>query len=314
MNIENFKIRQYRKQFKLRQEDLATKIDVSTQLIRMYENGTRNPSLEKKRAICNLFNITLNELEGAIDKEQLKLEIANKLNTFNLEENIFNRTKIKIIDNFYSVCKDNLQLKDILNNNYSPVNEIQLYIVNFILKNYICESIFTSTTYNEHLITKSFEKFSSLITNFIKSNFRFIESTIEELQYKEDNCKNLIPIMNNIHNNWNELNSNAREFIENSTQVLNKKLFGYKVENTEMSMKYEIGNIAILEWTNDFCDNDDILLCIDDVIKLRRIKKYEYGISIQALNQVFENQFYTNEEINKSNIKIIGKVIGIKIK
>lgn len=314
MNIENFKIRQYRKQFKLRQEDLATKIDVSTQLIRMYENGTRNPSLEKKRAICNLFNITLNELEGAIDKEQLKLEIANKLNTFNLEENIFNRTKIKIIDNFYSVCKDNLQLKDILNNNYSPVNEIQLYIVNFILKNYICESIFTSTTYNEHLITKSFEKFSSLITNFIKSNFRFIESTIEELQYKEDNCKNLIPIMNNIHNNWNELNSNAREFIENSTQVLNKKLFGYKVENTEMSMKYEIGNIAILEWTNDFCDNDDILLCIDDVIKLRRIKKYEYGISIQALNQVFENQFYTNEEINKNNIKIIGKVIGIKIK
>lgn len=314
MNIENFKIRQYRKQFKLRQEDLATKIDVSTQLIRMYENGTRNPSLEKKRAICNLFNITLNELEGAIDKEQLKLEIANKLNTFNLEENIFNRTKIKIIDNFYSVCKDNLQLKDILNNNYSPVNEIQHYIVNFILKNYICESIFTSTTYNEHLITKSFEKFSSLITNFIKSNFRFIESTIEELQYKEDNCKNLIPIMNNIHNNWNELNSNAREFIENSTQVLNKKLFGYKVENTEMSMKYEIGNIAILEWTNDFCDNDDILLCIDDVIKLRRIKKYEYGISIQALNQVFENQFYTNEEINKSNIKIIGKVIGIKIK
>lgn len=314
MNIENFKIRQYRKQFKLRQEDLATKIDVSTQLIRMYENGTRNPSLEKKRAICNLFNITLNELEGAIDKEQLKLEIANKLNTFNLEENIFNRTKIKIIDNFYSVCKDNLQLKDILNNNYSPVNEIQHYIVNFILKNYICESIFTSTTYNEHLITKSFEKFSSLITNFIKSNFRFIESTIEELQYKEDNCKNLIPIMNNINNNWNELNSNAREFIENSTQVLNKKLFGYKVENTEMSMKYEIGNIAILEWTNDFCDNDDILLCIDDVIKLRRIKKYEYGISIQALNQVFENQFYTNEEINKNNIKIIGKVIGIKIK
>ena len=48
--------------------------------------------------ILNIFkknnNITLNELEGAIDKEQLKLEIANKLNTFNLEENIFNRTKI----------------------------------------------------------------------------------------------------------------------------------------------------------------------------------------------------------------------------
>lgn len=314
MNIENFKIRQYRKQFKLRQEDLATKIDVSTQLIRMYENGTRNPSLETKRAICNLFNITLNELEGGIDKEQLKLEIANKLNTFNLEENIFNRTKIKIIDNFYSVCKDNLQLKDILNNDYSPVNEIQQYIVNFILKNYICESIFTNTTYNEHLITKSFEKFSSLITNFIKSNFRFIESTIEELQYKEDNCKNLIPIMNNIHNNWNELNSNAREFIENNAQVLNKKLFGYKIENTEMSIKYEIGNIAILEWTNDFYDNDDVLLCIDDVIKLRRIKKYECGISIQSLNQVFENEFYTNEELNKKNIQIIGKVIGIKIK
>lgn len=314
MNIENFKIRKYRKQFKLRQEDLATKINVSTQLIRMYENGTRNPSLEKKRAICNLFNITLNELEGATDKEQLKLEITNKLNTFNLEENIFNRTKIKIIDNFYSVCKNNLQLKDILNNDYSPVNEIQQYIMNFILKNYICESIFTNTTYNEHIITRSFEKFSSLITDFIKSNFRFIESTIEELQYKEENCKNLIPIMKNIHNNWNELNSNAREFIESNTQTLNKKLFGYKIENTEMSMKYEIGNIAILEWTNDFYDNDDVLLCIDDVIKLRRIKKYEYGISIQALNQVFGNEFYTNEEINKNNIKIIGKVIGIKIK
>ena len=95
MNIENFKIRKYRKQFKLRQEDLATKINVSTQLIRMYENGTRNPSLEKKRAICNLFNITLNELEGATDKEQLKLEIMLKI----LETQITYHIQTNITDN-----------------------------------------------------------------------------------------------------------------------------------------------------------------------------------------------------------------------
>ena len=81
-----------------------------------------------------------------------------------------------------------------------------------------------------------------------------------------------------------------------------------------MTMKYEMGNIAICEWTNTFSDNDDVILYINNVSKFRRIEITKSGIVIKALNQLFGTEFYTKEDMDKLNIKIIGKVIGIKLK
>lgn len=314
MNIENYKIRQFRKELKLRQEDLAKEINVSTQLIRMYENGTRNPSSEKKKEICRLFSISLNELEGGKDKEQLKFELQEQINTFNLTINKYQVLKISLLKNFTEIVTDELDIQSLLENTHKNtyLKQLEQYILNFILKHYICESIFTSTCYNEDILKHNYKEINNLLTNFIKSNIRFLESAIEELYYKEDNLKQQIPIINSIISDWNDLVSNAKEYTSKLRRI-DKKIFGYKINDNEMCAKYEIGNIAILEWTTNFNDNDDILFCIDDSIKLRRIKKTEKGIILQPLNPLVEIDFYTNEDLKDKNIKIIGKVIEIKI-
>lgn len=313
MNIENFKIRKYRKQFKLRQEDLATNIDVSTQLIRMYENGTRNPSLEKKRLICNLFDITLNELEGLTDKEQLKMELMNLISTFNLDKDTFQITKAETLHNFHLLFNEQIEVTYVISNAQLYTGKIIKYILNFVLKSYICESIFTETCYNEKLLDQNKPNINKLLVDFIKSNIRFIESTIEELYYDESNSKCMIPITNNLVDNFELIKSSATQFLEVPQKFKNKLLYGYKINNNEMSMKYEIGNIAIIELTDIFSNNDDVIISINNLVKLRRIQKNESGIFIQPLNQLFKNEFYTNEEIKKMDIKIIGKVLCIKI-
>lgn len=314
MNIENFKIRQYRKQFKLRQEDFATKINVSTQLIRMYENGTRNPSLEKKKAICNLFNITLNELEGIIDKEQLKMELMNLILTLNLNKDTFEVTRAKVRQNFNLLCNDVLEIMYMISNSQLYAGRITRHILNFILENYICESIFTSTRYDEKLLDLNNTTINELLVKFVKSNIRFIESAIDEIYYNETDSKYRIPIVETLSDDWKQLKINATEFLEVPQKYRDKKLFGYKITNNEMAMKYELENIIIVYWTNSYSNNDDVIISINGNYKIRRIQKNEYGILLQPLNQVFENKFYTVEEMEENNIKIIGVVIGTKLK
>jgi transcriptional regulator, XRE family len=313
MNIENFKIRKYRKQLKLRQEDLATQLGVSTQLIRMYENGTRNPSLETEKALCKLFNITLNEFEGGTDKEQLKVELQNLILTFNINKATFQLHKIETLKMFYYLTYDNLsEIANIISNTQSYPEQITKYILNFILKHYLCESIFLNYPYNDKLIYENNPNINKQLIEFIKSNMRFIESTIEELYYNENNTKCMIPITDNISNNFEQLKTNATEFLEVAQKYKNKKMFGYKITNDEMSMKYELGNIALVELTNNFSNDDDVIVIINKKVVLRRIRKNENGIIIQALNPVYGSEFYSNEEIQTKDIQIIGKIIGIK--
>lgn len=313
MNIENFKIRKYRKQLKLRQEDLATQLGLSTQLIRMYENGTRNPSLETEKALCKLFNITLNEFEGGTDKEQLKAELQDLILTFNIDKYKFQIYKAETLQNFHLLCDSNYtEIAYIISNHQVYSGEIAKYILNFILKNYLCESIFTNISYNEKLLYEDNQKINNLLIDFIKSNIKFIESTIEELHYNDNDSKCMIPITDNISNNFEQLKANATEFLEIAQKYKNKKMFGYKITNDEMSMKYELGNIALVELTNNFLNDDDVIVIINKKVVLRRIRKNENGIIIQALNPVYGSEFYSNEEIQTKDIQIIGKIIGIK--
>ena len=314
MNIENFKIRKYRKQFNLRQEDLAIKLDVSTQLIRMYENGTRNPSIVKKRLICNLFDITLNELEGFNDKEQLKIELMNLILSLNLNKETFEISKEEALRDIHLLNNDMIEIPYIISNAQLYTSRIIRHILNFILENYICESIFTSIRYNEHLLDSDNPTINKLLVKFVKSNIRFIESSIEEIHYNDNDSRYMIPIVEILSDDWEQMKLNTAEFLEVPQKYRDKKLFGYKITNDEMSMKYEVGNVLIAYWTNFYSNNDDVIISINGQYKIRRIQKNEYGILVQSLNQVYENKFYTIEEMEEKDIKIIGVVIGIQLK
>ena len=70
------KITKYRKQNKLTQDDIASKLYVSRQLVSKWENGTGIPSIDVLIELSKLFHITFEELlclneENTIDKENI---------------------------------------------------------------------------------------------------------------------------------------------------------------------------------------------------------------------------------------------------
>ena len=56
------KLKQFRKELGLRQEDLATEVGVTRQTIIAIENGKFNPSLELDLRICRYLNKSVEEV------------------------------------------------------------------------------------------------------------------------------------------------------------------------------------------------------------------------------------------------------------
>lgn len=62
--IQMMRLAELRKKNGLTQEQLAEKIGVSRQAVSKWENGLATPELENLRALCTVFQITLDELAG----------------------------------------------------------------------------------------------------------------------------------------------------------------------------------------------------------------------------------------------------------
>ena len=68
----------------LTQEQLAKKLGVSTGIITAYERGLKTPSDELKSKICDLLNISFNDLMGCPTYKYLADELNRDLPKLNL--------------------------------------------------------------------------------------------------------------------------------------------------------------------------------------------------------------------------------------
>lgn len=97
------KITKYRKQNKLTQDDIASKLYVSRQLVSKWENGTGIPSIDVLIELSKLFHITFEELlclneENTIDKENI---FAGKDRMYVVSCVINGDIKVNLADVFY---------------------------------------------------------------------------------------------------------------------------------------------------------------------------------------------------------------------
>lgn len=97
------KITKYRKQNKLTQDDIASKLYVSRQLVSKWENGTGIPSIDVLIELSKLFHITFEELlclneENTIDKENI---FAGKDRMYVISCIINGDIKVNLADVFY---------------------------------------------------------------------------------------------------------------------------------------------------------------------------------------------------------------------
>ena len=94
-----------------------------------------------------------------------------------------------------------------------------------------------------------------------------------------------------------------------------KKYFGLKIKGNSMYPEYLDGDTIILEKVDDCESGQDCVVMVNgDDGTFKRVFKNENGIILQPLNPEFQPMVYTNEQIEKLPIKIIGKVVELRRK
>lgn len=104
---------------------------------------------------------------------------------------------------------------------------------------------------------------------------------------------------------------------EISTDMLKggKQYFGLRVKGNSMYPEYLDGDTLILEKLDDVESGSDAVVMVNgNDGTFKRVFKNENGIILQPINPEFQPMVYTNEQIEKLPVKVIGKVVELRRK
>lgn len=94
-----------------------------------------------------------------------------------------------------------------------------------------------------------------------------------------------------------------------------KEYFGLKIKGNSMEPDYLDGDVLILEKVDNCESGDDCVIMVNgNDGTFKRVFKNENGIILQPLNSTYSPMVYTNEQIEKLPVKIIGKVVELRRK
>ena len=94
-----------------------------------------------------------------------------------------------------------------------------------------------------------------------------------------------------------------------------KEYFGLKIKGNSMYPEYLDGDTIILEKLDDVESGTDAVVMVNgNDGTFKRVFKNENGIILQPLNPEFQPMVYTNEQIEKLPIRVIGKVVELRRK
>ena len=91
------------------------------------------------------------------------------------------------------------------------------------------------------------------------------------------------------------------------------EFFGLKIHGDSMEPRMCEGDVVIVRQQNDAESGDVVIAMINgDDATCKRLRKYRDGIELISNNPVYAPMFFSNEEIEKKPVKIIGKVIELR--
>lgn len=91
--------------------------------------------------------------------------------------------------------------------------------------------------------------------------------------------------------------------------------FGLQIKGDSMEPRMKSGDVVIVRQQED-ADTGDIVVAMvnsDDAV-CKRLRKYRDGIELISNNPSYDPLFFSNEEIEKKPVKIIGKVVELRAK
>ena len=118
--------------------------------------------------------------------------------------------------------------------------------------------------------------------------------------------------------------ASIQDYIQHSTPTeilsledfsLYKSYFAIPMMDDSMLPSIWKNDIIILEESSDFVSGDILLLCISPQSYLiRKVKKTDKGIVLQAFSEQYEPAFYTNKDFSTRKVKVFGIVRQLRRK
>ena len=148
----------------------------------------------------------------------------------------------------------------------------------------------------------------------ILANYFNIEKS--DLIEKRTLKKNRIPVLGKIPAGIPiEMIEEVIDYEEISGEMLkgDREYFGLKVSGDSMTPKYLDGDVLKVQKTDDCESGQDCIVMVNgDDGTFKRVIKNKDGIILQPLNPNYEIKFYSNDDIEKLPIKILGVVKEIR--
>ena len=86
--------------------------------------------------------------------------------------------------------------------------------------------------------------------------------------------------------------------------------FGLVIDGDSMSPDLPKGSTVIVHKQDDIESGQIAIVCIDgNDATCKKLIEHESGITLASLNPMYEPMFFTNEEIKRTPIRILGRVI-----
>ncbi len=93
------------------------------------------------------------------------------------------------------------------------------------------------------------------------------------------------------------------------------EFFGLQIHGDSMEPKFSEGDVVIVRQQDDAESGDIVIAMINgDDATCKRLRKYRDGIELISTNPSYDPMFFSNEEIEKKPVKIIGRVVELRAK
>lgn len=97
--------------------------------------------------------------------------------------------------------------------------------------------------------------------------------------------------------------------------IQGRRYFGLKVKGDSMEPEYRDGDVIIVQQQEDCHSGDDCAVMVNgDDATFKRVRLHESGLTLQPLNNRYEPQYYSAQQVQSLPVRILGVVVEIRRK
>lgn len=93
------------------------------------------------------------------------------------------------------------------------------------------------------------------------------------------------------------------------------EFFGLQIRGNSMEPRMKEGDVVIVRKQDDAESGDTVIATVNGTdATCKRLKKYADGIALISTNPAYDPMYFSNEEIEKKPVRIIGRVMELRAK